>query len=191
MPARMDDDARLCESHPLLVLGDARHPGRRGAVRSRTVTSPSGEQWRVGRVWVGRGLPRWRKVRIGDSAGEAAWMTMPDVGGIDEVEVTIVLVVGALVLAVIVIPLLLFGIELIVLGFVIAAGIVGRGFLGRPWVVRAVPTSGHEPALAWKVVGLRRSHRLIDEVAASLQHGLTPAPAEKCEALLAPGLATD
>jgi hypothetical protein len=147
-------------------------------------------QWRVGRVWIGRGLPRWRKVRVGDGAGEAAWATVPDVGSVEGLEAMIVLVVGALVLAVVLIPLLLFGIELIVLGLLIAAGIVGRGFLGRPWVVRAVPAAGQDPALAWKVVGLRRSRRLIDEVAGSLQHGLAPAPAERCEALLAPGAAS-
>lgn len=158
-------------------------------LRDRTVETPDGVQWRIGRLWVGRRLPRWRRVRLGDAtsdaAREVAWnIPIPDVGSVDDLAVAVVIVVGAVVFAVVLIPLLLFGIELIILGILIAAGILGRAFLGRPWVVRATPNTGHGRALAWKVTGLRRSGRVIDEVAASLINGLTPAPAEATETLL-------
>jgi hypothetical protein len=146
--------------------------------------APDGLQWRVGRLWVGRGMPRWRKVHIGEGVEEAAWnIPIPDVGSVDDLAAVVVVVVGAVVFAVVLIPLLLFGVELIILGLLVAAGILGRTLLGRPWVVRATPAGGHERALAWRVRGLRRSALVIEEVAASLAHGLRPAPAEAAEAL--------
>jgi hypothetical protein len=155
------------------------------ARRDRVVDAPDGLQWRVGRLWVGRGMPRWRKVHIGEGVEEAAWnIPIPDVGSVDDLASVVVIVVGAVVFAVVLIPLLLFGIELIILGLLIGAGILGRAFLGRPWVVRATPAGGHERALAWRVRGLRRSARVIDEVAASLAHGLQPAPAEAAGMLM-------
>jgi hypothetical protein len=106
---------------------------------------------------------------------------MPDGGGPDDFAAGIAILIGALVVAVVLIPLLLFGIELILVGVLIAAGIVGRGLLGRPWVVEARCCEDPSPTLAWKVVGWRRSSRLIDEVAASLAKGRDPAPAEDAE----------
>jgi hypothetical protein len=79
------------------------------------------------------------------------------------------------------IPLLLFGIELILLGLLVATGILGRTLLGRPWIVHATPLAGEAERLTWRVVGWRRSNRLIDEVAASLGAGLDPSPAEASE----------
>jgi len=111
---------------------------------------------------------------------------MPDGGGPDDFAVGIAIVIGALVVAVVLIPLLLFGIELILVGVLIAAGILGRGMLGRPWVVEARCAENPARTLAWKVVGWRRSARLIDEVAASLANGRDPAPAEAAEPTPAP-----
>jgi hypothetical protein len=119
----------------------------------------------------------------GGEAAEAAWWSMPDVGGVDDFAAGIAILVGALVVAVVLIPLLLFGIELIIVGFVIAVGIAGRSLLGRPWVVQATPVDNPAGALSWKVRGWRRSRRLIDEVATSLANGLEPAPAEAHELL--------
>jgi hypothetical protein len=49
------------------------------------VQTPSGQEWRVGRRWINRELPRWRKVRLDGVSSEAAWsIPMPD-GVIDEV----------------------------------------------------------------------------------------------------------
>jgi hypothetical protein len=154
-------------------------------IRNRVVETPSGVEWRIGRLWVSRPMPRWRRVRLGDAASDAAWnIPVPDVGSVDDLGTAVLIVVGVVVFAAVLIPLLLFGIELIIVGLLIAAGILGRGLLGRPWVVRATPASGQDRVLAWKVSGLTRSARVIDEVAESLAKGLSPAPSETAEALL-------
>jgi hypothetical protein len=151
---------------------------------TRVVETPAGVQWRIGRLWLSRPLPRWRELHFGDATSEAAWnIPSPELGSLDDLAVGVAIALGVVVFAVVLIPLLLFGIELIIVGLLIAAGILGRGLLGRPWVVRATPTSGHDRTLAWKVVGFRRSARVIDEVAASLSNGLPPVPAEAAEAL--------
>jgi hypothetical protein len=163
----------------------------------RSVTTPSGDEWRIGRRWISRSLPRWRKMRMGKispgDAAEAAWWSIPtpdfgDVGGLDDFAAAIALVVAAVVIALVLIPLLLFGIELVIAGLVIAVGILARGLLGRPWVVQAIPGDRASDSLAWRVRGWRRSGRLIDEVAASLASGLTPAPAEDAELMSTPAL---
>jgi hypothetical protein len=130
-------------------------------------------------------MPRWRKVRMGKvRAGDAAEvLTIPDFGGLDDIGAAMLIIVAVIVVAIVVVPLLLFGIELVALGLVIAAGIVGRTLLGRPWVVQATPGDDSTHALTWQVVGWRRSARLIAEVAASLEAGLDPAPAEATELL--------
>jgi hypothetical protein len=154
-------------------------------VTNRLVETPDGVQWRIGRLWVGRRLPRWRSVHLGDAASDAAWnIPIPEVGSVDDLATVALIAIGAVVFAVVLIPLLLFGIELIILGLLVAAGILGRAFLGRPWIVRATPASGHDLALAWRVTGLKRSARVIDEVAASLANGIPPVPAETAEPLL-------
>jgi hypothetical protein len=147
----------------------------------RAVRTPSGAEWRVGRRWISRRMPRWRRVRLGDATGEPAALNMPDFGSLDDIGTGLLIVGGGIILAVILIPLLLFGIELIIVGLLVAAGIVGRGLLGRPWVVQATPVGASAGALAWRVVGWRRSTRLIDEVAVSLASGLDPVPAEPCQ----------
>src|SRR6185312_13129744 len=96
-------------------------------------------------------LPRWRKVSL-DGAGDAALMA-PDAPG-ESLAVWLALVVGTIVVLVVLIPLLLF-----------AAAILGRALLGRPWLVRAWPLDGSAAGMAWRVVGWRRSGRVIDELA--------------------------
>lgn len=155
-------------------------------IGARSVRTPTGQEWRVGRRWSARRLPRWRKTRIGKARAEdaaEALFTVPDLGGLDDLGMA-VLVLGALVVvAVVVIPLVLFGIELILLGLVVATGILGRTLLGRPWLVQATPLAPEAQALSWRVVGWRRSHRVIEEVCASLTTGLDPSPAEVLELL--------
>jgi hypothetical protein len=145
-------------------------------LKSRSATSPAGEEWCIGRRWVTRGLTRWRTVPAREAAAEA--FSVPDIGGSDNLAATLAIIVGAVVVAVILIPLLLFGIELILLGFVVAAGIIGRGLLGRPWIVEARRLGQEAPDYTWTVSGWRRSSRLIDGVAAALSAGLDPSPAE-------------
>lgn len=151
-------------------------------VGARVVKTPSDQEWQVGRRWINRELPRWRKVRVGGASSDAAWsMPMPDGGSLDDIGLALLILVGVLVVAVILIPLLLFGAELILLGLAVAAGILGRGLLGRPWVVRATPHEDPANALTWRVVGLRRSARVIDEVTSALASGLDPSPSEAAE----------
>jgi hypothetical protein len=123
------------------------------------------------------------KPRAGDAAEV---LSIPDFGGIDDLGAAILVLAAMVVIAIVVVPLLLFGVELIVLGLLVAAGILGRTLLGRPWVVQATPANDSTGALTWRVVGWRRSGRLIDEVLASLQAGLDPTPAEAAELVLAP-----
>ena len=66
-----------------------------------------------------------------------------------------------------------------------AAGITGRALLGRPWVVQALPLTEEAEPLTWRVVGWRRSKRLIDEVVASLGALLHPSPADTFERIKA------
>jgi hypothetical protein len=106
---------------------------------------------------------------------------MPDMGSLEDLELAVVLAVGALVFAVVLIPLIFFGVELIIVGFVVAAGILGRGLLGRPWVVEAVMREEPRRVLGWRVVGLKRSARVIDEVVIALESGLQPSPSEAAE----------
>jgi hypothetical protein len=141
-------------------------------------------EWRVGRVWISRRMPRWRRVRVGGAASEAAWFTTPPDGDLEALALWVSLFVGTLVVAVVLIPLLFFGIELVALGLILAVGILGRALLGRPWVVRAVPLSGQDAELAWSVSGWRRSERVIEEVLASLASGMSPAPAEARHSLM-------
>lgn len=150
----------------------------------RVIEAPEGVQWRIGRLWINRRLPKWRRVRLGDTASDASSIApLPDAGLLEDPAGGVAVLVGIVVFAVVLIPLLLFGIELILLGLLIALGILGRGLLGRPWVVRATPTSGDGGALAWRVVGWRRSARVIEEVAASLTNGQLPVPLEVSESL--------
>lgn len=147
---------------------------------ARGVDAPDGVKWRIGRRWVNRQLPRWRKVRAGTSADTLASSGVPtDVGSPEDLALVVAIFLGTAVFLVVLIPLLLFGIELVILGLLIAAGIIGRALFGRAWEVRATPTSG-EP-LAWRVTGIRRSDRVIDEVATALAAGRAPTPAETAE----------
>lgn len=129
-------------------------------------------------------MPRWRKARMGKirpgDAAEAVF-TVPDLGGLDDLGVAVLVLLAVVVVALVVIPLLLFGIELILLGLLAAAGIAGRTLLGRPWIVQATPEDDSAHALTWRVVGWRRSSHLIAEVATSLGAGLDPSPAEASE----------
>jgi hypothetical protein len=151
----------------------------------RTVQTPSGQEWCIGRRWINRRMPHWRKVHVGKAhAGDVAnALNIPAPAELDDIGAAILIIAAAIVVAVIVIPLLLFGIELIALGLVVAVSIAGRTLLGRPWVVQATPDDDSARTLTWRVVGWRRSRRLIAEVAASCEAGLNPAPAEAAELL--------
>jgi hypothetical protein len=112
-----------------------------------------------------------------------ALFSVPDFNNLDDLGAAVLIVLALVVIALVVVPLLLFGIELILLGLLVAIGIVARTLLGRPWVVQAIPQDEKTGTLTWPVVGWRRSARVIEEVAASLEAGLDPAPAEATKLL--------
>jgi hypothetical protein len=141
----------------------------------RSVMTPDGEVWRVGRRWSSRPLPRWRKTPAGRIAGEA--LSFPDVGGPDDLAGWLVGAVAAIVLAVVVVPLLLFGLELILLGFLVAAAILTRGLLGRPWSIQATLDALEPHSYVWQVGVWRRSSRVITEVDQALSEARDPQPA--------------
>lgn len=146
---------------------------------ARRVRTPTGEEWRVGRRWANRPMPRWRKLRRPRLSGEGAAdaiFSVPD--SLDDLGLALLLLAAAAALVVVVVPLLLFGVELIALGLLIALGIAGRTLLRRPWIVQAAPLEQGAAGLSWQVSGWRRANRLIDEVASSLSAGTDPAPAE-------------
>ncbi len=160
-------------------------------IGARTIQSPSGQEWRIGRRWIGRPIPRWRKMRSrkthkadgGRIDAAEALFSVPDFNGLDDLGAAVFIVLALVVIALVLVPLLLFGIELILLGLLVAAGIVGRTLLGRPWIVQAIPSDDKADTLTWPVVGWRRSTRVIKEVATSLEAGRNPAPVEATDLL--------
>jgi hypothetical protein len=149
---------------------------------SRPLKTPSGAEWRVGRRWTPRGLPRWRRVDVGRGAEWVAERTPSnvDIFGVPSFEdlgALAVLAVAVVIVAVVVVPLVLFGVELMIVGLVVAGGIVARAALGRPWIVVATPSANPADALAWEVKGWRRSGQLIAEVETELATGVAPSPA--------------
>lgn len=131
-------------------------------------------------------MPRWRKMRSrktrkGDGGGidaAEALFSVPDFDNLGDLGAAVLIVLALVVIALVLVPLLLFGIELILLGLLVATGIVGRTLLGRPWIVQAIPSGEKAGTLSWPVVGWRRSARVIEEVAVSLEAGLDPVPNE-------------
>lgn len=131
-------------------------------------------------------MPRRRKVRIrqvktGDAA--EAVFTVPDVGGLDDLGAAVRVLLAVVVVVIVIVPLLLFGIELILLALLVATCILGRTLLGRPWIVQASSPTAQAGDLSRRVVGWRRSNRVIDEVVTALHAGLNPSPAEASEAM--------
>jgi hypothetical protein len=148
-------------------------------IGSRRLKTPSGAEWRVGRRWVARRLPRWRRVDVGRGAEWVAERTPSnvDIFGVQSFEdlgVLAALAVAVVVIAVVIVPLVLFGVELMIVGLLVAGGIVARSAFGRPWVVVATPSADPAGALAWEVRGWQRSSQLIEEIEAELAAGITP-----------------
>jgi hypothetical protein len=139
------------------------------------VAAPDGVEWHVGRRWSTRRFG-WTWKRRGIAADAASGLGQ-GVGGVDLQEGALV-VVAAVAAALIVVPLLFFGVELIILGALLAAGVVSRVFLRQPWVIEATSsdplTSGRQ--LEWRVVGWRKSRKLIDQVVSDLAAGREPPP---------------
>ena len=143
-------------------------------VGSRRVRTPSGIEWRVGRRWTSRRLPRWRSRADRDVEQLLDGVSIVDVGSFDSPWVLLAAIVVGVVFVFIVIPLLLFGIELIIAGLAMAGGIAARSALGRHWIVQAMPNGDPSGTLSWETKGWRRSTQLVENITAELSAGLTP-----------------
>jgi hypothetical protein len=150
---------------------------------ARTVTSPSGETWRVRRLWAprlqGESLLRraWRRVR-GTVRRSGDLADVPDAGCAidlaDELAIALIAIVAVLVLVFFVVPLLVALVDLVILVVLTLLGIVARVLFRRPWVVEATAPDGSR--LRWRIVGWRASREAVDEIADALAHGHPPPP---------------
>jgi hypothetical protein len=142
-------------------------------LRPATVVAPDGLEWQVGRRWSTRRFGwTWKRRGV---ASDALSGVGQGLGGVDFGNGGLA-VVGALAAALILIPVLFFGAELIVLGALLAIGLVGRVLLRRPWVIEASSSDPLTPGrrLEWRVVGWRKSERLIEQVVSDLAAGREP-----------------
>jgi hypothetical protein len=148
----------------------------------KTVRTPSGDEWQVGRRWLGRRtrLPKWRRAGdLGIEGWDAASLLEFDSG----IAVGVALLVIGVLAVFVLIPLLLFGVELIAVGAVVATGILGRVLLGRPWTIEARNRHTGE-SRTWQVSGWRQSAATIGEISASLAAGGQLPTARQSETLL-------
>lgn len=152
-------------------------------MRRRSVRSPDGVTWTIRRHWVAR-HPRFRwLLHPRKLTGVAEWLDIP----IDDVPGALwllVAILGLALLAFFVIPALIFLLELLVFLAVVSLLAFVNSLFRRAWIVEAV--SGHaEPRMMrWRVVGLFRSRRVIDEIAQALEQGqshIEPVEAERLE----------
>lgn len=152
---------------------------------SRSVTTPAGECWRVGRRWLPRRAVRWkapkapRRRRGGRDAhrrGSALdWFDGFQIFDADNPLGGLLFLLGVVVFVAVlwffVVPLLLVLIDVAVLGALAVAGILARVVLRRPWEVEAVgPTS----RLTWRVAGWSRSGRAVAAISERLARGEIP-----------------
>src|SRR5262245_41866534 len=152
---------------------------------SRSVTTPTGETWRVGRRWLpkrsvrwqGRRLPRRRRTSDDRRRRNSAldWLDGFDFVDADNPLAGLLFVVGVVaavaVLWFFVVPLLLVLFDAAVLVVLAAGGVAARVVLRRPWDVEAV---GPSTRLTWPVVGWGRSRRAMAAVAERLARGEIP-----------------
>ena len=139
---------------------------------ARTVTDAYGERWRVGRQWA-PWRPRLRGP--GEKNDGSSWFDVPGFGDVDDFAAGIVIALLAVVMLAIaflvVWPLVAIALEIVLIALGALVATVGRVLLRKPWTVRAVAENGRERK--WKVVGWGPSGRLVDEIAAAIEHGTT------------------
>jgi len=144
-------------------------------VSGRTVTTPSGETWRVRRLWVPRmrGETLWSRVkrRIRRSRRVSEWSDLGEgcVFDLDDLLILVALVVALVVLVFLVVPLLLVVVDLLFLLLLLLLGVAARIVFRRPWVVEA--TDSGPLRHTWRIVGWRASGEKVDEIANLLAHG--------------------
>jgi hypothetical protein len=144
-------------------------------VVARTVVDPSGDEWRVGRVWFTR-TARWRSPvrprRILDVAdGLDAADLLAEVPGIGAAVVLVVTGAALGMLAVFfVLPALALLVEALVVVLIAVGALVTRVFFRRPWIVVARRKETQD-ALVRSVVGLRASTRAVQQLAQQVERG--------------------
>ena len=143
----------------------------------KRVVAPDGVEWHVGRRWLTRRpkLTRPRRRAIASESVSNLGSGWPDIGNVDLGDGLLV-AAAALVLVLILIPVLFFGVELVIFGALLAAGVIARTLFRQPWVVVATSTDPLAPGrrLEWRVLGWRKSGKLIDQVASDLSTGRGP-----------------
>jgi hypothetical protein len=131
----------------------------------RTVTSPDGTKWKLGRRW----LPRWKKLGradVGDFGPDVPDFGGDDLGIVGTIVLAIFLVIAAIFLVLVLFNVVAIAIELMIFIVVALAGLFGRVVLRRPWTVFAKSTRRvHER----QAVGWRGSRAALDELASELQ----------------------
>lgn len=149
----------------------------------RTVTAPSGEVWRVRRLWAPRlkGERLWSRVRRrmrGAREATSDLAELPDSGCVGDLLNDLLIVAGIVVvilfLLLIGFPLLLALLDVVVIALLTGLGIVARVLFRRPWVVEA--TSRDSVRRTWRIAGWRASHEAVEHIADTLAHGHPPPP---------------
>ena len=159
-------------------------------MRAREVTTPTGERWRVGRLWAPRiggetvsartrrfRRDHWRRTRRTLDASDA----LDGVGCAFELSEAVVwfgVAVLLVILLLFLVPLLAGVVELLLLLVLVGGGVVAKVVFRRPWVVEAEAVDGPREGrlVAWRVVGWRASGQQVVDVVRGLEAGVDLPP---------------
>lgn len=152
-----------------------------------------GDDWRVGIIWLTRGLQRpdrmiRRRVRAarrqsdtdekqerslaGDALdGASGCMDAGELPTVLAIAGVIVVIVALVALGPGLLAITIGLLEIAVLLILAAAGLVGRVIFRQPWEIVA-RRPGHE--LVWRVRGIRRARAVADEIETGLRQGRDP-----------------
>lgn len=139
------------------------------------VQAMEGGTWSVGRVWVEREAPHWRRF---ETAHLNRYLLADTVGS---VELAATVALCALAVALLAVTLVLLGVEPALIGTGVAVAALAWTLHGRQWLVRAERLGDGELELIWRVAGWRRSGRVAGEVTSALAAGTMPQPAGPIE----------
>lgn len=144
---------------------------------ARTVVTPDGDTWKVGRRWLPF-RPRHDRFDVVESvdAGSVAEGDDPLSFLLLFILSVVLWVVLTLVFAVVVAVIALV-VEAVVAALVLVVAAAGRVVLRRPWTVVARCVKGLPRRHTWAIVGWRASGKMVDDVARSLAEGTALPPA--------------
>jgi hypothetical protein len=134
-------------------------------LRSRVVTSPDGDRWRIKRHWLDRPVPKIREaIQAADDRspvdrGLDLW-AIPDVS--DGLPAAIGIAIAAVILILVFLPLIGIVLEVAILLLLLCSGIVGKVFLRKPWVIEVVNLENPERSSLFAVGGWQQSQRAIE-----------------------------